>query len=111
MEKCSLNENDNVVYLRTELKFAITITAGGFNMEEDDFNVVFKNTTNGNKVELAKEDLVNDGELYYALVNTTALGVGHVNVVTTAYVPDSDFDDGLRTEVNVIYDLVNIKRA
>lgn len=111
MEKCSLNENDNVVYLGTELKFAITITAGGFNMEEDDFNVVFKNTTNGNKVELAKEDLVNDGELYYALVNTAALGIGYVNVVTTAYVPDADFDDGLRTEVNVIYELVNIKRA
>lgn len=111
MEKCSCNENDNVVYLGTELKFVVTITAGGFDMDQDDFNVVFKNTTNGNTIELAKSDLVNDGEFYYALVNTEDLGTGYVNVVTTAYVPDADFDDGKRTEVNVIYELVNIKRA
>ena len=107
----SSNINDNVVYLGTELKFAITITAGGFSMQEDDFSVEFKNTSNGNSVKLSKSELVSDGELYLALVDTTALGAGIVRVVTTAFVPDADFDDGLRTEVNVIDDLIIIKRA
>lgn len=109
MEQCSYNE-DNVVYLGTELKFAITITADGFDMEADDFSVVFKNNGNGKTIELSKSQLVYDQEVYYALFDTTDLGTGLVNVITTAYVPDSDFDDGFRTEVNVIYDLINIKR-
>ena len=47
-----------MVWVGTELKFAIDITASGFSMEDDDFKVVLRR---GQKeVEYSKSDLVND---------------------------------------------------
>ncbi len=84
-------------FLGTELKFIVEITASGFSMEHDDFNILLKR---GNKQRLfEKSDLVySDGD-YYLCCDTAEFGIGTIQAVITAYVPDLDFPDGLRTEV------------
>lgn len=100
--------NDKI-FVGTELKFKIEIEAKGFSMETDDFNVVIKRR---NQVKAYnKEDLVTDGEGgYYVCFDTAEFGVGTISAVVTAYVPDTDFPDGLRTEVYAM-DLVNINKV
>lgn len=100
--------NDKI-FVGTELKFKIEIEAEGFSMTDDDFNIVIQRR-NVKKV-FNKEDLVNDGEGgYYVCFDSAEFGPGMVSAVVTAYVPDSDFEDGLRTEVYAM-DLVNINKV
>lgn len=100
--------NDKI-FVGTELKFKIDIEAEGFSMEDDDFNVVIQRR-NVKKV-FNKEGLIKDGEgNYYVCFDTAEFGVGTISAVVTAYVPDTDFPDGLRTEVYAM-DLVNINKV
>ena len=47
-----------------------------------------------------KDSMATDGEgNYFVCFDTADLGVGKVTAVVTAYIPDADFPDGLRTEV------------
>lgn len=97
------------IFVGTELKFKIDIEAEGFSMENDDFNVVIQRRNV--KKTFQKSDLVNDGEgNYYVCFDTAEFGVGTISAVVTAYVPDTDFPDGLRTEVYAM-DLVNINKV
>lgn len=97
------------VYIGTELKFLIDIEADNFSMHDDDFTVEI---ARGPKhLFFRKEDLVEEeytetvdnAEVtkyhYYVCFDTANLGYGDVYAIVTAYVPDMDFDDGLRTEV------------
>lgn len=96
-------------FFGTELKFLIEIEAGGFSMVDDDFTVTIKRGTK-QKV-FAKEDLARDAEdKFYVCFDSAEFGTGMIQAVITAYVPDADFPDGLRTEVYLI-DLVNVKRV
>lgn len=88
-----------MVWVGTELKFAIDITANGFSMEDDDFKVVLRR---GQKeVEYSKSDLVKDevDGKYYLCFDTTEFGSGDIYIIIYAYVPDTDFSDGIRTEI------------
>lgn len=100
--------NDKI-FVGTELKFKIDIEAEGFSMVDDDFNIVVQKR-NVKKV-FNKADLRKDGEgNYYVCFDTAEFGPGTVSAVATAYVPDSDFEDGFRTEVYAM-DLVNINKV
>ena len=96
-------------FIGTELKFRIEIEAGGFSMVDDDFTVTIKR---GSKQKVfAKADLARDGEdNFYVFFDSAEFGSGMIQAVVTAYVPDTDFPDGLRTEVYLM-DLVNVKRV
>lgn len=97
------------IYIGTDLKFLITIEAANFDMETDDFTVDIVRGLN--RLHFDKSDLVveeytetvNNEEVtklhYYVCFDSAELGVGVVYAIVTAYVPDDDFDDGLRTEV------------
>ena len=86
------------IYKGTELKFQLEITADGFSMQDDDFKVVIKNIKN--EKEIRKEEMIlTDDERYLFTIDTGELGTGEYWLTTIAYVPDDDFDDGLRTEV------------
>lgn len=88
----------NAIYIGTELKFALIIETEGFDMATDDFCVVVKSARK--KVEIKKDEMLIDAEERYLFtVDTAALGVGDYWVYAYAYVPDADFPDGLRTEV------------
>lgn len=99
--------NDRV-FVGTELKFKVEIQAAGFSMERDNFTVTIRRRSH--ELLFKKEDLVTDGEGgYYVCFDTAEFGPGLINAVVTAYVPDSDFPDGLRTEV-LSMDLVIVNK-
>lgn len=94
--------NQERAWVGTGLKFAVTITAEGFSQDDDDWKVVFQ--CGRNSVELTKADMSiseDNGNLtYIANVDTSLLGTGDLSVITYAYVPDEDWDDGVRVEVD-----------
>ena len=96
-------------FIGTELKFAFTIEAAGFSMEDDDFNIVIRGSKGS--VELTKDDCFKDGEgNWYFGFDSAATGPGYIMAKFTAYVPDSDFDDGLRTEVEEVTLPIYVRR-
>lgn len=85
-------------FVGTKLKFAISISSPGFNMTEDDFTVDIRR--GAKTIHFDKEDLVVDeNDQYYVCFDTAELGGGVVEAIITAFVPDDDFSDGIRTEV------------
>ena len=88
------------IYLGTELKFALSIESEGFSMETDDFKVVVKSTKKKKEIVITKEEmLIDENEKYLFLIDTEELGIGEYWIYVYAYVPDEDFPDGIRTEV------------
>ena len=86
------------IYQGTELKFTLDIQSEGFDMADDDFKVVIKNTKSS--VEILKSDMIlTEDEKYLFTIDTGVMGTGEYWISIFAYVPDDDFDDGLRTEV------------
>ena len=67
-------------------------------MADDDFKVVIKNTKKSVTIPKA-EMILDENENYLFTVDTGFMGTGEYWITTIAYVPDDDFDDGLRTEV------------
>lgn len=51
-----------------------------------------------------------DDDNYVACVDSTKLGVGKIMCRVTAYIPDADFEDGLRTEIETVDTNVTITR-
>lgn len=97
------------VFIGTEMKYAVNITAAGFSIADDDFEIdVARGST---KLHFDKADLpFDDKGQYYLCFDTAELGTGDVSVVITAHVPDSDFADGIRDEV-VSFILLNVERT
>lgn len=99
---CNCNCNSNTqerAWVGTGLKFAVNITADGFDMADDDFTVEF--ICGRKTLEYTKSDMIlyEDGS-YVVNVDSSLLGEGTLSVVTTAYVPDPDWDGGIRVEVD-----------
>lgn len=88
-------------YLGTEKKYIIKIESAGFDMEEDEFEVIIKRGSN--VLTFTKEDLIQDRdeeENWYITFNTSDLGAGVASMTVIAHVPDNDFPDGIRDEVD-----------
>ncbi len=86
-------------FLGTEKKYLIDIESTGFEMDRDDFEVVIKRGSN--TITFTKENMVKDEEdNWYVSFNTSQLGAGVASMIVTAHVPDSDFPDGIRDEVD-----------
>ena len=94
------------VFLGTELKFLVEITAQGFSMVDDDFIVAIARGPNVRV--FTKGELIQDeNDKFYCCFDTAEFGSGLYKAVITAYVPDDDFEDGFRTEVFQL-DLIRI---
>ena len=104
----------------TEKKFAINLTAPGFSMDDDDFEIEvatpserikgYKNPEPG-----ASTDVIifkeTDGDsssssseaeegTWYCIVNTGAFKkTGEMTVIATAHIPDANANDGIRDEI------------
>ena len=100
-----------IIYQGDEKKFAIELTAPGFNIDTDDFDIEVKSpkasikASKGASTEalvIFSEDVTpQEGDPYkqwYAIVDTTTLSVGEVNVIATAHIPDTNANDGIRRE-------------
>lgn len=92
---------DEKYWIGTDLKFAFTIKADGFSMEDDDYDLILCCGTK--QVQLTKNDIVEGDEegTYFLLIDTTQFPSGTVRIVARAKVPDDDFDSGVRREVAV----------
>lgn len=85
------------IFVGTELKFKVDISSTGFNMDSDDWSVKI---VRGNKSrEFFKADCIAGEDGWYVCFDTRDFGPGLYFAVITAHVPDSDFGDGIRTEV------------
>ena len=99
------------------LKFLVEITSRGFDMDRDEFEIILKRgsyTRTYQKSELVVETYVEEisGEPiekhnYYLCIDTTEYGKGLIQAAVKAYVPDVDFDGGIRVEIDKT-SLINI---
>ena len=110
-----------------EQKFAINITAAGFSMDADNFDVTIsspRNSVTGSKtgavadtsiqykvvsddgaVTISREpDTMENGETvtgeWFVVVDTQYLNVGDLTVTTTAYIQDTAANDGVRKSLS-----------
>ena len=91
----------DVIFIPSEVKFAFSLTADGFSMDDDDFKVVIQGSKSS--VTLAKADCFDDGAgNWFFAFDSAEVGQGQPTGIFTAYVPDADFPDGFRTEVDKI---------
>lgn len=88
-------------YVGNDLKFLISITAQGFSMDNDNYSIVLRC---GNKeVEVSKDDIVTDNSgNHYLCIDSKPFGKGTLQMIVYADVPDDDFEDGTRREVEVL---------
>ena len=92
--------NDNVIGLGSEIKLNLNIEpVGGYTMDDYDF-VAEVYCKAKNSIVLTKDKTIRiDGNNYLLPVDTQDLGHGAIKVKVTAFIPDKDFVDGVRTEV------------
>lgn len=95
----------------TEIKINVHLDRlDGYRMSDIDFTCDFFIYTN-RKITIKKEAMVKvDDDNYVACVDSTKLGVGKIMCRVTAYIPDADFEDGLRTEIETVDTNVTITR-
>lgn len=90
-------------YEGSDLKFLVEMTASGFNMDDDHWAV---GVQCGTKIvrKYEKEECIrgNDGK-WYVCVDRDVLKKGELSLVAYAAVPDTDFEDGFRDEVDKSY--------
>lgn len=86
----------------SDLKFLITIKSEGFDIDRDDYTIVLKRGSKDD-VTIDKSKIVVDGGNHYLCVTKeqlASLGTGDIFMVVYAEVPDSDFEDSMRSEVD-----------
>lgn len=87
----------------TEIKFNVSITPSVADYTMDDFDFVVEFYGNSGRVSVEKDDCIRvDEDNYLAIVDTDTTGCGTLDAKVTAYIPDDDCEDGLRTEVVII---------
>ena len=96
------------MYQGDEKKFSIELTAPGFDIDTDDFDIDVKSpkvTLHASKgasteqlVIFFEEDETTHEKTWYAIVDTTTLSAGEISVIATAHVPDTNANDGIRRE-------------
>ena len=102
------------IFKGDEAKFAINLTAPGFSMDTDDFDVEIVSTIGGSLKGskggtgtdvIIFSDTDTTGETpvtkWYVIVNTEKelRPGGSLKVIATAYVPDVHADDGIRKQI------------
>ena len=95
----------------TGLKYAITMTCDGFDMNEDDWTVTV--TRGSKKMVFDKENSIHHTETvgneevdqWYICIPSEDLGPGLLQIIYDALVPDQDFVDGIRHEIQK-FDLI-----
>lgn len=89
--------------LGTELKINVHVEPiDGLHMRDYDFECVFFVYKNRSLV-VRKNDMTKvDDDNYIAKVDTEKVGVGSLKMKFIAEIPDSDMNDGLRKEVELV---------
>ena len=88
-------------YIGAGLKFQIEISASGFDQNKDNYTIDFY--CGDDHLQFTQADVFNHDGKFYLPVPTDNLQPGMLKIVTTAYVPDDDFEGGFRKEIAVNY--------
>lgn len=95
--------SENQIYFGTEIKVNVSIEPiGSYTMDDYDFQCEFYCYTNRRFVITKGNMIREDANNWLALLKTELFGKGSLKCKITAYIPDADCDDGLRTEVLVL---------
>ena len=101
------------VILGSEIKLNLYIEPiGDISLNDYDFNVSLY-CSPSKIITYKKEDtkeVVEDPNSRILPIDTNKLGVGRIMAKVTAYLPDGDFDDNLRTEIVFIDTDIEIKK-
>ena len=89
------------VFIGTELKLNLYFEPlGNTKMRDYNFKVEAYCTTPEEGITLNKEDVkIIDDNNCNILIDTMEVGIGTLKIKVTAYIPDVDFKDKIRTEV------------
>ena len=82
----------------TDVKFKVDLSASGFDMDSCVF--FFTIYCGGKTLTVLKSELVYDGTDWYLCLDTSGFNSGTITITTKAFIPDADFPDGLRTEID-----------
>lgn len=87
----------------TEFKINVHVEPiGGYHMDDYDFSCKFY-IYMSRAVEMKKSDMIRvDADNYIACIDSSKIGIGAVRMRITALIPDGDFPDGFRTEVETV---------
>ena len=89
-----------ITFKGTDLKYLLKIESEVFSMDDNDFKVILRNSFGTKKVDIEKRQMLKSGDDGYIFTfSTNDVGTSEIIMTTIAYVPDSDFEDGVRTEV------------
>ena len=103
---CGCDNGGECAWVGSGLKWAVTMTCEGFDMDTDPWVIT---VTRGNKsVVFTPENSINDGGQWYICLDSSEIGPGEAYITFDAFVPDDDFDEGIRHEIQK-YKLVNLK--
>lgn len=100
---------ESQVFFGSEIKLNVGIEPiGDLTMDDYDFECEFYCFSN-KKVNLHKRAMIRrDERNYIAPIDSSALGAGSLKCKVTAYIPDMDFEDGVRTEIVYLDTQINI---
>ena len=92
------NYDNGSAWYGSGLKYAVTMTCEGFSMDTDDWEITV--TRGPRRIVFTRENSVRDDQgQWYICIDTKALGPGELYITFDAAVPDSDFEDGVRHEI------------
>lgn len=84
----------------TELKFDLYFEPiGTVHAAYYDFSIKAYCNSRSNLAISKAECVKTSQDNYLVMVDTTTLGIGQLTFEVTAYIPDGNFEDGLRTEI------------
>ena len=93
-------DTKKIVQQGEEKKCQITITRTGFVMNDDDFKLKLSWGLMGQSMTITKDQMFsNDRDEWFFVFDSSPM-IGPITAECTYYVPDGDYPDGLRTEVN-----------
>lgn len=99
-----------LVFLGADFSVAVNAEPlSGMMMDEYDFEVEIWSSTRMRSVKFKKSQLTRDSEnSYIASLNSADIGLGPVRVRMIAQIPDGNFGDGLRTDIDEVMTNIGI---
>lgn len=88
------------MYFGQTPKYHLEIEASGLDMGDYDFSVRLQRGSNS--ITIPKSQMIVDDGDYYIAFDTKVLGVGTVRAIVIAEIPDTDYQEGVRTEITII---------
>lgn len=89
---------NELTYEGTDLKILVTLTATGFDMDDDDWRIGIKCRNKIVKI-ISKEEAIRKEDGWFITVKAEDLKPGTLEIVGYADIPDDDFESEIRREV------------